>query len=180
MRNLLSQEDKKILRREYKLRVATIAAIFMFFTVLAGIGELLPSYFILKSRESAAKERVDIIKESVAKRKKDVSSAVLFETKEKLELLAFDENNVSLKIIFETIINKKPSGVHINGIFYDKDQSVKENKILIKGEADNRESLLEFKKLLGTESKFTSVFLPISNLASDRNIKFSIKVTGNF
>lgn len=182
MRNLLSQKDKKILQNEYKLRVSIVVATFLFFTILAGGGELLPSYFISESKERAMKERADIIKESVAKRQKDTSTTILLETKEKLKLLSFDfdENNVSLRTIFETIIDNKPSGVDINGIFYDKSQTGKKTGVLITGEADSRGPLLEFKKLLEIESLFTDVILPVSNFASASDIKFSIKVTGNF
>lgn len=180
MRNLLSQKDKKILLSEYKTRVSIVVIIFLFFTILAGVVQLIPSYLISESKERAAQELSSIIKESVAKREKDVSVIVLLETKEKLKLLAFDENNVSLAAIFKKIIKNKPNGVNINGIFYNKSQTGKGTDILITGEADAREPLLEFKKLLGIETLFTGVMLPVSNLASDSEIKFSITVTGNF
>jgi len=180
MRNLLSQEDKKILHSEYKLRVAIVVIIFLFFTILFGGVELVPSYFISQSKERAAKEHLSIVKEAVAKRGKDTSSIVLLETKEKLKLLAFSEENISLRNVFESVLDSKPNGVNINGIFYDKSQTGKDTEILITGEADKRESLLEFKKLLGGEPQFTNVELPVSNLVSDRDIKFSIKITGNF
>ena len=176
MRNLLSQKDKKILRNEYKLRVVIVLLMFLFFTILAGGVELIPSYFVSESKERAIKKHSDIIKESVAKKEQEVSRTVLFETKEKLKLLSFNEEDISMRTIFEVIIDNKPSEVRINAIFYDK----KQTEILITGEADAREPLLGFKKLLEREILFTDVLLPISNLASDRDIKFSIKVTGNF
>ena len=180
MRNLLSQKDKKILQSEYRLRVSIVVITFLFFTILAGGAQLIPSYFISESKERAAKKLSSIVKESVAKREKDVSITVLLETKEKLKLLTFDENSVSLGAIFKKIIDNKPSGINIDGIFYDKSQTGKGTEILITGEAGAREPLLEFKKLLGIETLFTDVVLPVSNLASDKDIKFSIKVTGNF
>ncbi|MFQ5661917.1 MAG: hypothetical protein ACE5F2_01550 [Candidatus Paceibacteria bacterium] len=180
MRNLLSQKDKKILHSEYKLRVLITVLMFLFFTILAGGVELVPSYFISESKERATKEHSDIIKESVAKREKDVSSTVLFETKEKLTLLSFDEKSVSLRALFESVLDNKPKSVRINGISYDKSRAGEVSKIFVTGEADAREPLLEFKKLLNKEAQFTEAFLPVSNLASDRDIKFSITITGNF
>lgn len=180
MRNLLSQKDKKILHSEYKLRVVITVLMFLFFTILAGGVELIPSYFISESKERSTKEHSDIIKESVAKREKDVSSTVLLETKDKLKLLLFDEKDVSLADLFEKILDNKPSRIKISGIFYYESQTGTKPEILIKGKADVREPLLEFKKLLNKEVKFTEVLLPVSNLASDRDIKFSIKINGNF
>jgi|TARA_Y100000310_G_scaffold169509_1_gene169608 hypothetical protein len=153
---------------------------FLFFTILAAGAQLIPSYFISESKESATREHSDIIKESVAKREQEVSSTVLLETKEKLKLLSFDEKNISLKDLFERVLDNKLGGVGINGIFYKKSQFGKETEMLVTGEADSRESLLEFKKLLEREKQFRDVELPVSNLASDRDIKFSIKITGNF
>lgn len=180
MRNLLSQKDKKILRVEYKSRVVVVVIVFLFFTILVGGAGLLPSYFISDSNERAAKEHADIIKESVSRRGKDISSAILLDTKEKLKLLSSDEENVSLRGIFEEVLNNKPNGVSVNGIFYTKSKVGKNAEILITGKADAREPLLEFKKLLEMEPQFADAELPVSNLASDRDIKFSIKVTGNF
>lgn len=180
MRNLLSQKDKEILHSEYKLRVVITSLLFLFFTILAGGVELIPSYLISESKERATKEHSDIIKESVAKRENDVSNTVLFETKSKLNLLSFNDREVSLMTLFEGVLNNKPDNVRINGIFYDKRQAGRKTKILVTGEADAREPLLEFKKLLGKEIQFTEVLLPVSNLASDRDIKFSIKINGNF
>ena len=119
----MSQKDKKILQNEYRLRVSIVVIMFLFFTILAGGAQLIPSYFISESKERAAKELSSIIKESIAKREKDISGAVLLETKEKLKLLAFDENSVSLRVIFKKIIDNKPSEININGIFYDKNQT---------------------------------------------------------
>lgn len=162
------------------MRVSIVVIVFLFFTILAGGAQLIPSYFISESKERATKEHADIIKKSVAKREKDISIIVLLETKEKLKLLTSDENNISLVAIFKKIINSKPSGINIDGIFYDKSQTEKKTEILITGEADAREPLLEFKKLLAVETLFTNVILPVSNLASDSDIKFSIRITGNF
>ncbi|MDP7366542.1 MAG: hypothetical protein QGH83_04700 [Candidatus Pacebacteria bacterium] len=153
---------------------------FLFFTILTGGIELIPSYFISESKENATKKHSDIIKESVAKREQDVSSTILFETKEKLDLLSFDEKNITLRDLFESVLSNKPSGIRINGIFYNKGQIDAIPEIQVTGEADAREPLLEFKKLLEREAQFTGVLLPVSNLASDSDIKFSIKITGNF
>lgn len=178
MRNLLSQKDKKILSGEYRLRIVITILTFLFFTILIGGAQLAPSYFISELKERATKEHASIIKESIEKREQDISATILFETKEKLKLLTFNEESFSLRAIFEAIIDDKPSEVRISGIFYNKSQTGKETEILVTGEADRREPLLEFKKLLEKEDQFREVVLPVSNLASDRDIKFSIKIIG--
>ena len=70
------------------------------------------------------------------------------------------------------------SEVAIKQIILIKEAGVLNNLEVI-GEAKTRISLANFRDNLETNEMFTSVELPISNLAKDRNITFSMTVTLN-
>ncbi|PIT96845.1 hypothetical protein COT82_00965 [Candidatus Campbellbacteria bacterium CG10_big_fil_rev_8_21_14_0_10_35_52] len=178
MRNLLPQEDKEIIYKEYRMRIAIVSLLFLFFTILIAIVSVMPSYFISESKKRAVEKYSEVVKKSITEKENSVSNDILFTTKEKLKLLAFDKEHPLLKNIFEIIISDKPDGVTINGLSYNK---LSNNKVVIVvGKADKRENLLMFKKLLERETLFTEIFLPVSDFALDRDIEFTIKISGNF
>ena len=179
MRNLLSQQDKKTLSREYKLRMTIASMILIFFTMLIAAALLLPSYIVSDYKQKTTHTHSEIIKKSIEAREKSVSNTILNDTKTKLQLLSLDIVKKSLKEGFETIVDKKTEGVKIRELFYEK-KSEDSGEILILGEASGREELLQFRRNLEKEEIFLSVVLPVSNLASDTDIDFSINVTGNF
>lgn len=180
MRNLLSQQDKKILNREYKLRITAVSVAFIFFTTLIASALLAPSYIISDYRQNAMRTRSEIIKKSIASRERSASNSILNETKAKLKSLEKDAERASLVETFETIANRKIEGIKIKGLFYERKAGEGGGEITITGRSSKREPLLRFRKDLENEEIFSSAILPISNLAPDSDIEFSIKVTGNF
>lgn len=177
MRNLLREQDKKIIRREYVLRVVSVSLILFFFTVLVGAVFLLPSYFLSHSSEKTIREHAETVKRLIELRGKDISAVLLSETKEELQLLSAGHDRVSLESILRAIIENKPRGIKLYGLFVERDSGGKSDIVVI-GIASGREELLSFKKRLDREVLFESVMLPISNLASDQDIEFSINITG--
>jgi hypothetical protein len=176
MRNLLREEDKKIVRKEYTLRVIIVALALVFTATLINGAFLLPSYFLIQSKEQNARRHREMAEQLVGLREKNTAASALSETKEIISILSLNESHIQLKDIFEIIVESKPDGVSLNGMFYEKQGS--KNIITITGIALGRENLLSFNKRLEREALFQNVALPISNLASDKNIKFSIRVTG--
>lgn len=69
------------------------------------------------------------------------------------------------------LINKaKPSGITLFGYQLDFDSG----KAVIKGRADNRQLLIDFKKDLEDKSKFTKTSIPLSVLEQNKNLDFEI------
>jgi len=179
MRNLLLGEDKKAIRREYLLRLAIIALSFVFVTVLfAGI-LLLPSYFISDSKERTAKERHEIIEQSIAAREGEASLSLLSDANQKLALLTPQSKAISLERIIDTVVSSLPRGVTVTKFFYTYD-SGKGGELSIAGKAETREDLLAFQSTLRGEPLFETVTLPISNLAADKDIAYSMAISGAF
>lgn len=179
MRNLLSQQDKKKVIKEYKFRIITTSLVFVFFAMLIASVLLLPSYIISNYREGITRVQANIIQKSIEVREKNVSNIILNDVKTKLKLLTVEEGSTPLAEVFEEIINQKTRGVSIGGFFYRKTTDGN-GEILVTGIAVSRESLLQFRRNLENKNIFTSVILPVSNLASDTDIEFSINTVGKF
>jgi len=154
MRNLLSQQDEKKVLKEYKLRIIIVVMAFVFFTMLIASALLLPSYIISNYRYNITQMNAKIIKDSIEKREQGESDSILNETQEKLKLLTVSESSVLLSEAFAKIISKKPVDVKVGEFVYNK-KGINIGEIVVAGVANERESLLLFKRNLEKEAKLT-------------------------
>ena len=178
MRNLLLEQDKKKIRREYFLRIAFVSLVFVFFSVIFGNVFLLPSYFLSNTKKRALEEQRTIIEQSIAVHEQDASIAVLVEADDKLSLLAPSKGS-SLFALIEQVVHALPPGVSVEEFVYGT-YAERDNELHLSGVADTREDLRAFQNALRGKPLFTSVVLPVSNLAADKNISFSLTLTGSF
>ena len=179
MRNLLLEKDKRALRKEYLLRVSIVALTFLFFLFVIGIIFLFPSYFISWTKEDVIRDQLEITKRSIAVREQEAKVAILIEAKEKLNLLTIRNDQLSTASLFEIIVRAKPEGVRLSGLLF-REHKEAQNELVVEGVALQRETLLSFKNSLEENEFFEAVNLPISNLAPDKDIDFTIRIRGGF
>lgn len=178
MRNILLQKDKERLHKEYRLRKAVVALVFIFITTLIAILLLIPSYIASQYKEQSTLKYANIISESIEVQKRNTVNLVLSDTNTKLKLLSDDKDKVSFRDTIETIIENKSDDIKIDKFLYTK--KVEEDEIIVVGTASQRNSLLKFQRDLESENVFSEAVLPTSNLASDKDIEFSIRVISKF
>jgi len=140
---------------------------------------LLPSFFLSRAKEDVIHNQAKVTERSIAVREQEARATVLVEAKQKLEIFFVRAEHMMVSEIFDAIVMVKSRGVQINGLFFHE-RGVEESEIVIEGISSTREALLSFKRSLEQESIFSLVDLPISNLASDKDIEFTIRTTGNF
>lgn len=175
MRNLLSEQNKKIIRREYLTRVFSIGLIFLFITSVLGSVFLLPSFFFSRAKEEAVRTSAEIVRKSVEFREKNSPDVLLEEVKQKLELLSSKNGGILVQDIVIKITDEKPRGVSLYRISY-MELTEERSRITLTGIASKREDMLSFRKYLEQNTLFSSVRLPVSNLAKDKDIEFSIEI----
>lgn len=179
MRNLLLEKDKKTLRREYLVRVSVVVFVFVFLIVLSGIIFLLPSYFFSVTKARAIAEQHAIIEHSIAVREAEASIALLSDAHEILSLLSPKKDGAALSDFITALVSARPEGLSLSEIFYTV-QSDGDGAISLAGVSDTRENLLLFKRRLDESALFDTVTLPISNLAADRDLSFTITLISSF
>lgn len=175
MRNLLPEQNKKIIRREYFMRVLSIAFIFLFLTALLSSTFLLPAFFLSIEKEKSVRESAEIVSKSVKFREQNSTDFLLEEAERKLELLSSKNGGILVQDIVMKIVDEKPYGVSIYGISY-MELTEGRSRITLTGVAGEREDMLSFRKYLERDGLFSSVRLPVSNFAKDKDIKFSIEI----
>ena len=179
MINLLPIEEKKKIHRDYVFRLLAVALGVVSVSAVIGIVTLFPSYFISDFQKRAAIEEAERTRKTNAEGDQENIASLLKEAQQKLEILSPESEKVFLRTIFDTAIGYKPDTVALTGMVY---QEGSEGKLtfIMNGIADNREDLLVFSQNLKRDALFDDVELPVSNLAKDRNINFTLTVVSMF
>ncbi len=179
MANLLPQKERGRFELEYRLRLLIVSLLFLMVTFTVGVIFLLPSYFISKSKEESIMRQSDLLKKTITLREGDISVKSLLSTKQKINQLILIQKHTPQIEIMRAIIRNINSGVTVNAFYYIREKDT-EGEIKITGKANSRTKLLSFSNRLKKEGIFKRVDLPVSNLAKDSNIAFSITLNGDF
>lgn len=171
MFKLLTEESKIKVAREYALR-RLVVAVAAFSTALAVLAAgIFPSYVLSKAKrsEEAAKANAALAGEG------EVESSWFSDLIRKLEALTpgLDANPPSF--VMEDAVRERGTGIRITELTWSETQGVK--SLAVSGIARDRQSLLTYESRLKASGHFSSVALPLSNLARERDISFQIKLT---
>ncbi len=177
MINVLPQTEKKALKKEYRLRLVTVCFIFITILGILSSVSLVPSYVVSKNKEMILENKLTFLN----KVNPDVSltDLDLYISKINSTLLLLSNSNPK-RIVSEDVILPllavKPSGIVITQILYGE-RTDGSASLDVRGVAPDRVALQNFKSILESNKKFTTVDLPISNFVKRSNIDFNITIT---
>lgn len=174
MPNLLPEKNKKEIRNEFVLRLLIIFFVFIFFTTTIYVVSLVPSYNLSITKKTITLEQVNSLKKSASMEEDESSVGVLKNEKAKVSALSSTESDGASEII-EKILAKKPQGVKITDIFYEKNDTGGID-IVVKGNSSSRNILIGFVEQLELEKSFEKIDFPVSNLVKDESMDFSINI----
>lgn len=180
MINLIPPVAKKIVKKEYWLRVATILALSLSLAFFGVVALLTPTYVLVTSLNQALVSQFD-------------SAQAEYETFTTLNRETVAQNNFLNSMASETpsspnfseqidLLDRLGAGIVVvtqYDFVTEKDVEAKTSNRIIEiiGEARERSGLIQFKESLEAHEQFTSVELPISNLAKEKDITFSMTLT---
>ena len=174
MINLIPLEKKKKLIRTFFIRFLTAIVFAIAFGGLVATINISPAYFSANIKLSVAEEDFTAQEKDVLSPAEAEASAKLSGLDKQSEIIAnhSDDFLVSERVIDE-ILSKKTRDIKINKITYVGEPSG-DKEVYIKGKADSRESLLDFKITLERDPSWKEVDLPVSNFVSGSDISFSL------
>ena len=175
MLELLPNTQKKALKREYFLRLSVAALSFSFAAGILFLVSFSPSYFLSVVKGKVVNEEFEnMTKSSRAKNDEELRTAIK-KSREMIALLKPEGNESLVKDKILKIINRKSSGIRIDGlsINYSKNGQY---QIIVTGASKSRDTLKSFADNLKSEKDFIEVDLPISNFAKIADIDFSIAI----
>lgn len=169
MFNVLPESLKQHIHSEYNLRRLIVIASAILFLQVSFLIMLLPSWIEATRMERGLTRQVEIAAEV-----SESESVMDVMTKTNRTLTLVEELRfVSMTAFINSVLDKS-NRVHIDGISYSASDQA--GAITISGMTDTREALVSYAKNLEASGRFASVNLPISNLAKDTNIPFTIRI----
>lgn len=175
--NLLPSEEKGILKRGFKIRVFILLNIFLTIFFIAAAIFLIPPYFLAKEQLSV----ISSLNTSIKPEDEESINKTLLIPTEIQNKINFFETNLRNKKAYDAItevVSLKEAGIKINSILFSKvpQGTDAEVTILISGKADRRDALIDFQTALRDSGEFQSVDVPVSSLAKDKDLPFSINL----
>ena len=168
---LLSKNEIKHLKHEYRIRTAILMLFFISGAVWVGIVTLFPSYIFSAAQEQKASDEAGKIDTNRQAHGSGQLAAEIRDANTRINLLANVQDKIFLSSIIEDIVNERPVGAHVGN-------ATTKTSITLSGNAATRDILVAFKRSLEADPRFEKVFLPVSSLAQDTNINFTMSVNG--
>lgn len=172
MANILPKNKKDAIRKEYRLRLATIGLLLIAASILIVTVSMLPSYILLTFRENTVQEQINIEKER--QEEVDLSqSDILQRAQAQIESATLTSSDQELSSIVRVITESRSNAIAISHLSYGR----KDTSISVSGMAATRDDLLSFRDALRQQPLFSAAELPVSSLAKNNRVPFSITLT---
>ena len=173
MVNLIPRSAKKNVIIEYWLRVLTVWSILGSVTAVLFAITLIPVYVLVDARISAYEESATIASQKIASFEN--VSRDLARSSQQAQLIMTSSGR-SLSELVYSFGALEGSGVALSEVMVQR-SAEGVAPVKLSGIARDRQALSDFRDKLLAEPGVASVDFPISNLAKDRDIQFSMTVT---
>lgn len=176
MINLIPTSAKKRIVTEYWIRVISVWLMLGAFALLCGASLVYPAYTLITSQ-------VEIFQTSAAEASQKVqdyqqTSTALVRSSQEARMIMNQQNTVPFSTYIDLVESMKGANVQLSQIRMSRSEG-ELSPVVLTGVAADRQSLASYRDQLLEQSNIESVDLPISNLARDRNINFTITVVIN-
>lgn len=179
MLNLLTQRERKSIKREYIVRAVAVGTVLALFTVVFAIAGIMPAYFqatVDLKIKTADLEQLSIESEREGD---DTVALALTRTDTVLGFIDITKKDKTLSTdIIRSALNARPSGVSVHALSFESVQD--ELALVVSGRAQTRAGLIEFSRRIEEGQGFNAVNVPAGDLAQTENINFRLTVQGDF
>jgi len=175
MVNLLPKKEINILYRAYYVRLFTAWLLLVSCAILVGGALLVPSYVVSERAADSGERYLAALEETVGIRERAGVTDDVRALAERLRILGDYSSEVSYGPFFEDAFFELTSDIRVGGIAFTKGSDALQ--VSISGNAKTRTALLSFADRLRQSGHFEGVSVPVSQLAVDENIPFSITAT---
>jgi len=176
MINLIPKSAKKNIVKEYWVRVLSTWLMLWAFAIACGTAILFPSYILVSSQVAAYEESADLASQKVADYE-SASVSLIQATQQAREIVQQAEVSPMSSYV-DLFMSLQGSSVLIDRLSLAQ-EGTNILPVRITGTATDRQSLASFRDRMLAHPFITEVDLPISNLANDKDILFSLIVTMN-
>ncbi len=174
MINLIPPTAKRKIIVEYWLRVVSVWFYIWTAAMIGSVAIMFPAYVLIHSQVSVYEQSAQSASEKVAN-----FEEVKKQIEQSNELATKMQNQLTLPLISDYVSlfrSLEGQGVTITSIDISRSDAAV-SPIRISGLATTRQSLASFRDRISADGRVEKVDLPLSNLAKDKDIQFSLTVT---
>lgn len=160
--------------REYRTRVLTVFVALCIVLVILSIALTMPTFVSLYYQKTVAASEKAQAEALQAQSADSSASAAVARVDARLAAIRQGTSERTVISLFERLLAPSRPGISITALSAARDE--KNGTLRVEGVAATRESLVAFSRALQGEPSFASVDLPVSSLAKNRDIQFSISI----
>lgn len=168
MTNVLPPEAEKELWRIYRARFILAGSAVAIIAALLSALSLLPSYLALHANEETPSEQTERV--TSAKDQEDIRRAQAILT----TFAPFVQATTTPSLAVIRALSLRPAGVTVDHISYMP------GSLIVSGASKTREGVGAYRKTLSADPLFSSVTVPVGDLAGSQGGRFSMTLSGGF
>lgn len=177
--NLLPDERKRMMRRNYFLRLGTVAALLLAFVIVLHGAMLIPSYAYLSQDIQSKETRVASLSSSNLTPDEKAASAELSALSGNAAYLSRLADVPTISAAVKLVLGVPRRGIVLSGLALSPQEGTTTLGMAVTGTAATRESLHDYVLALQGEPWIGAATLPISAYAQDTAVPFTITLTGS-
>jgi hypothetical protein len=174
MINLIPPAVRKAIVKEYWVRVTSVFLCIAAGVALTSILFLSPVYVLISSQVDVFAQTANEAAMRVAEY--DVSAAALVEANGMAQKIVDLREVDKFSTAVELLESLQGATIELDGFEFGRSLDGSLAPVEVTGEAATRQALADFRDRLLADKTVAEVNLPISNLAKDKNIQFSLSV----
>lgn len=174
MINLIPPIGEAILKRDYALRVGSTAGFLMGSVFLVLVGSLIPTYVLTSSQIQEYEIKLsgtEDVAQAYTDAEKEVESSKILLAQLKTQTPSYFTSD-----LIKEVERATPTGIMFKSFRIDTNERTGDT-FVVQGTASTREVLIQFKNGLKTIQQFEKAEVPISDLARDVDLPFSMTIT---
>jgi hypothetical protein len=177
MLNLLPKEQKDKITREYRVRFWIAAFALALAGEVISLILLIPPFITAKTRLSILDSQSASLKVQNITAEASSLGNIVKEANKNLQAFVSSSTPTGVISAIQNVVGARDRSARITNLSYRADNG--QQRFVVIGNADSRQSLLDFTKKLKGQPGVVSVELPVSGFAKSQDIDFSINVLMN-
>ncbi len=175
MFNVLPEQFKKTITTEYYVRLGALVCCVVCVLEVCTIVFLLPSWMVGTIQKKELTQHIAIMQDLPVARSSNTVADTITSLNQLLEVVTTTFVYEKPTSLLDEILKNKNSNIHIidySSTYVDSTHA----SLSITGKSVNRNALVTFVKTLQQDKKFSNIELPVSDLARDSDIPFTLQI----
>jgi len=177
MANIITEKQKKEIKRDYLVRLLSVCFIISSLLGVFFLAYVIPYYISIIQKDIRVTDQfASVINAENIENVGESVSRIVNKTLAQLDVIElYNNGDLSPSVYLSKIIENKNSDIQLSKLSYNKIGN-SQGSFSISGVSDSRESLVIFIEALKTGAGFTNVEIPVSNFAKDSNVAFTLTI----